>query len=156
MPLDRRYWDSVAFLGYLNGEPDKVDDCESVLAAADAGKLVIVTSALTIAEVLYVKGHTPMPPEKRSTVSNFFKQPYISVQNVTRKIAELARELTWDHGIKPKDAVHVATALVNKVPVLNTFDGGLLAKNGKVGDPPLKIEKPHEQHQKGLFGSEGP
>lgn len=156
MALDRRYWDSNAFLGHLNGEPEKAEACEAVLAAAEAGKLVIVTSALTLAEVLYVKGQTPMPKEKRELVSRFFKQPYISVQNVTRRIAEVGRELYWDQNVRPQDAIHVATALVYKIPVLNTFDGKLLSLDGKLGEPPLKIEKPHEQYQPTLFGKGSP
>lgn len=147
MALDRRYWDSDAFLGHFNGEPDKVAACESVLQAAEAGRILIVTSALTLAEVLYVKGHKPMPPEKRQIVSGFFKQPYISVQNVTRKIAELARDLYWDSGVRPQDAIHVATALTYRLPELNTFDRKLLSLDGKLGDPSLKIRIPHEPGQ---------
>jgi predicted nucleic acid-binding protein len=46
------------------------------------------------------------------------------------------------HDIKPKDAIHVATAIDAKTPVLETFDDGLLGKSGKVGTPPLVIRKP--------------
>lgn len=150
MALDRRYWDSDAFIGYLKAESDKVSDCESVLEAAEDRRLIIVTSALTLAEVLYIKGRGQIPKEDRDKVASFFKQPYISVQNVTRRISELARELYWDHNIKPKDAIHVATAVTLKIPVLNTFDIDLLGANGKIGDPPLRIEKPHEPGQKKL------
>ena|ERR1039458_10078918 len=150
MALDRRYWDSDAFLGYLSGEPDKAPACESVLKAADAGRIIVVTSALTLAEVLYVKGHKAMPKDKREMVSQFFKQPYIAVQNVTRRIAEMARELYWEHEIDPKDAIHLATALTYRLPLLNTFDRALIAKSGKVGDPPLRIEIPHEPGQQNL------
>ena len=34
MAADRRYWDSNAFLGWLNAEADKVGKCEGVLTAA--------------------------------------------------------------------------------------------------------------------------
>lgn len=151
MALDRRYWDSDAFLGHLNGESDKEAACESVLEAAEAGRIVIVTSALTIVEVLNIKRQKPIPREHRDKVSAFFKQPFISVQNVTRRISEVARDVYWDHGVMPKDAVHVATALVYKIPVLNTFDGVLLGIDRKLGDPPLRIEKPYEPGQTKLF-----
>lgn len=151
MPLDRRYWDSDAFLGHLDGEPDKAAACAEVLEAASAGRIVIVTSALTIAEVLYCKGHKAVPKDNRERIAAFFKQPYISVQNVTRHISEVAREVYWDHNIRPKDAIHVATALAYKIPVLNTFDKDLLGMNLKLGDPLLRIEKPHEPGQKNLF-----
>lgn len=147
MALDRRYWDSDAFLGYLLNEPDKVDACDSVLAAAEDGKIIIVTSALTLAEVLYLKQKQKIPIESRTTVEDFFKNRFISVQNVTRTIAERARDVVWDYGIKPKDAIHVATALTINLPVINTFDKNLLSHNGKIGDPPIIIEHPHEQHQ---------
>jgi len=148
--MDRRYWDSDAFLGYLNGEQDKADACQTVLDAAESGRILIVTSALTIAEVLHVKRQKPVPVEKREQISKFFKQPFIAIQNVTRKIAEYAQVVYWDHGIEPKDAIHVSTAIINRIGVLNTFDGYLLGCNGKVGDPPLKIEKPYEPGQKNL------
>ncbi len=127
MALDRRYWDSDAFLGYFNEELDKQAACEAVLAAAENGRILIVTSALTIAEVLWAKGHGKIDKSKRYLIEQFFRQPYISVQNVTRHIAEYGRDVVWDFGIRPKDAIHVATALTNKVPILNTFDKGLLS-----------------------------
>ena len=57
-------------------------------------------------------------------------------------------EVVWDNRIKPKDAVHVATALNTKCTVLETFDKGLLEESGKVGNPPLTIRKPIERAQK--------
>lgn len=147
MALDRRYWDSDVFLGYLLNEPDKVDACDSVLAAAENGKIIIVTSALTLAEVLYLKHKQKIPKESRSTIEDFFKNRFISVQNVTRAIAEKARDVVWDYGIQPKDAIHVATALIINIPVINTFDQKLLSNNGKIGNPSITIEHPHEQHQ---------
>ena len=147
MAQDRRYWDSDAFLGYFNAEPDKSDACEGVLAAAEDGRILIVTSALTIAEVIWAKNHGKVDASKRITIERFFRQPYISVHNVTRTIAEAGRSIVWDYGIKPKDAIHVSTAITNNVPVMNTFDDGLLKHNGSIGDPRLIIEKPHEPHQ---------
>ena len=40
------------FLGWLKKEPDKVSDCQPVLDAAERGDVTVITSALTIAEVL--------------------------------------------------------------------------------------------------------
>ena len=147
MASDRRYWDSDAFLGFFNEEPDKQVACEAVLAAAENGRIIVVTSALTIAEVIWAKGHKKIEKSKRDLIEQFFRQPYISVQNVTRFIAESGRNMVWDYGIRPKDAIHVATALTNRILLLNTFDDGLLRHDGKIGEPGLKIEKPHEPYQ---------
>lgn len=144
MSRELRYWESNTFLAYFKEEAGRVDRCAAVLEEAEAGKLLIVTSALTLAEVLAVRGKERIPPDpkiKRKIVE-FFKNEYISVQNVTRHIAELARDLVWDKGIKPKDAIHVASALAVDAPVFETFDGPLIKKSGKVGKPPLIIREP--------------
>lgn len=150
MNKDLRYWDSDVFLGHFNGEPDKVDACNSVLEAADAGRIVIVTSALTLAEVIHAKHHPKLPIASRETIDQFFKSSFLSVQNVTRSIAEEARDLVWDNSIRPKDAIHVATAISCKVPVLNTFDQKLLKADQTIGKPALRIEKPYEPGQREL------
>ena len=148
MDRDLFYWDSNAFLGYLNDETDKAEVCRHVLRAAENGTAVIVTSALTLAEVIYIKGGPKLDPSKRAKVDSFFKADYISVRNVTRLTSELARDLVWDMNIRPQDAIHVATACLYKVPILHTFDQKLLDSSGliMVGQT-LKIEKPSIVHQ---------
>lgn len=138
------YWDANAFSGYLNDEHDKVAACGDVLTQAQAGHILIATSALTLAEVLYIKGGPKLDPSKRTKIEQFFKADYIAVRNVTRAVSNLARDVYWDHGIMPKDAVHVATAMMYKIPVLNTFDEPLIGKNGiAVNGHVLRIGKPH-------------
>lgn len=135
-------------MGYLQEEGDKVDACEEVLQAAEDGKVVIVTSALTIAEVLALKGRDKIPAERRSKVELFFRNEYIDVINITRRIAEAARSFVWDYGVLPKDALHVATAIDVRLTLLNTFDMPLVKKSGKIGQPPLVIAKPTWQEPK--------
>ncbi|MBP7001684.1 PIN domain-containing protein [Amaricoccus sp.] len=136
------YWDSDAFLGHLQAEPGKVELCEGTLQRATMGEIVIVTSALAIAEVLWQKG-APRPDAQRAEiVRRFFRRSQFRILNVTRKTAEAAQDLVWFHGIRPKDAIHVATAIEAKAPVLETFDAGLLGKSGLIGSPPLLIRTP--------------
>ena len=117
---------------------------------AEEGKILIVTSALTLTEVIWAKGHDKLDPSTREQITEFFVAPYISVRNVTRRIAERARDIVWDNEIRPKDAIHVATALDCEVPVLNTFDKKLLSRDKQVGTPPLRIEEPHYPGQQNL------
>lgn len=140
--MEHRYWDSDCFLGWLQDEADKAEACRAVLQEARLGNISIVTSALTIAEVLVLKGHERIASNKRVMVEKFFKSEFIIVRSVTRRISESARVLVWDHGIYPKDAVHVATAIDAKLATLNTFDRGLMKKSGLLGEPRLIIEKP--------------
>ena len=151
--MDYRYWDSNAFLGWLAEESDKVDYCRPVIEAAEAGKVRILTSALTIPEVLWIKGRNRVPADSAAKVEAFFKHEWIVIRELDRFIAEDARALVWDHNVKPKDAVHVATALKRDLPIeqLDTFDEPLIRLSGKLGEPPLIIGKPNMEAALSLF-----
>ena len=86
----------------------------------------------------------------------FFRHEWIVVRELDRFIAEDARALVWNHNVKPKDAVHVATALKRDVPIeqLDTFDGPLIRLSGKLGDPSLIIGKPSMESSLPLFESD--
>jgi hypothetical protein len=58
MPVELVYWDSDAFLGWLQAEPGKAELCAGTLRRADQGEILIFTSALTLAEVLWMRGNT--------------------------------------------------------------------------------------------------
>lgn len=147
-----RYWDANAFLGWLNDEQDKAHECESVLAAAEAGKVQIVTSALTLTEVIKLKGKPRLTKDKEDTIKAFFENDFIIVRDVDRFIAEKARDLIWSFsGLHPKDAIHVATAVMLKMNVLDTFDGPLIKLSGKIGSPKLTIARPHVPYQPDMY-----
>ena len=140
----------------LNGESDKSSYCEAVIQQAQQGHVLIVTSAFTLAEVLFIKGQGKLDPAKRQQVETYFRAEHISVRNLTRAVSELARDVFWDFGINPKDAVHVATAVFYKIPVLHTFDEPLIGKSGvSINGHTLIIEKPNIPHQLDLLGKAG-
>lgn len=151
MAIEPVYWDSDAFLGWLQAEAGKSDLCAGTLKRADQGEVIILTSALTIAEVLWMRGAPMIPHEKAGIVRRFFRRSYFRVRNVTRSIAEGAQDLVWTQSVKPKDAIHIATALDAHVLVLETFDDDLLKKSSMIGNPALIIRKPIASAQKGLF-----
>ncbi len=148
--VEKIYWDSDCFLGYFQNEEGKVEKCDGVLQKADRGDVIIVTSALTIAEVLWKRGAPRLTKDKAEIVRRFFRRSYIRVYNVSRKIAESAQDLVWDHSIKPKDAIHVATAINLMVDALETFDEDLIGKSGTVGTPLLLIREPQPSAQRRL------
>lgn len=89
-----------------------------------------------------MRGGPKLSQDKADKLKAFFRKSYIRPYNLTRSIAESAQDLVLNRDIRPKDAVHVATALELKVPALETFDDGLLKKSGLIGSPPLVIRKP--------------
>src|SRR5262249_3852786 len=118
---------------------------KSVVKSAEAGQLRIVCSALALTEVLRIKSEpVKLPAETEPTIRAFFKNPYIIVRNVDRRVGEYARELIWQYNIPTKDAIHVATGLLTEgVVQLGTFDtDDLIKHSGKIGSPPLTIAWP--------------
>ncbi len=150
MSIERIYWDSDAFLGWFNNELGKAAKCDAVIKRAERGEVLIVTSALTLAECLWMRGQAKVSKEKAEIVQRFFRRSYIRVYNVTRKLAENAQELVWNNNIRPKDAIHVATAVHLKVDVLETFDVDLVKKSGSIGNPLLRIRQPEAPRQGNL------
>ena len=91
-----------------------------------------------------------LPREKAELVQRFFRRSYIRVYNVSRKISEAAQVHVWDNEIRPKDAIHVATAIHLGSDALETFDANLIGKSGAVGKPLLLIREPQAAAQRSL------
>ena len=118
-----RYWDSTNFISLIaEDEPARADICQHILEDADQGNCRIIISALAIAEVIKPKGQPVLAEDAETTISNFFLHDYISVYDLTRTIAENARKLARQHGLKPNDAVHLATAIGAGVDVFETYN----------------------------------
>jgi len=142
MRVELIYWDSATFLAYFQQEAGRVELCQGTLERAAAGDVCIVTSTLTIAECLWLRNAPPVAKDRADTVCRFFRRSFIRDRNVTRRTSEIAQELVWDHQIRPKDAIHVATAIEARVTILETFDTPLIGKSGSIGDPPIIIRTP--------------
>ena len=132
-----RYWDACCFLGWLKEEPDKIVQCEAGIRQAERGDLVIVTSTISLAEVLYLaKKERPISKATRDKIQSFFQNDYILLLEVDRRTAERAQEVVWDYEVKPKDAIHVATALIAgerlAIEQLDTYDGPLIETASKI------------------------
>jgi len=145
--LEYRYWDSNCFLRWLKKE-DGYEKCKGVIHKAEQEEIQIVTSALTIAEVIYLHPNDKIDRRRSDEICRFFEHEYIIPVNVDRSVAELARNLLWDYQpLRPKDAIHVASAIKAKVPIFDTFDDYLIGLSGSIGTPPLIIGEPNIQYQ---------
>ena len=137
------YWDSATFVAVFKEETGRVQPCLDVVQAAQRGECQIATSALTLTEVLWGKQLPKLERTHEETIRNFFFNPYIFVVNLDRRLAEQAREFVWSFGIRPKDSIHVATALGIQADALHTFDQKLIksspVKNLKICEPGLRL-----------------
>lgn len=141
--MSDRYWDSGCFMAVFNKEAGRVENCQSVMYAAERGEIRIVTSALTLTEVIKIKGKESLPADAEDRIKAFFEHEWIVVRDVDRFIAEQARDFIWKHNLQPYDAIHLATAYRMKLQHLDTYDRADLGKlDGKLGAPPMKIGEP--------------
>jgi predicted nucleic acid-binding protein len=158
MPVNR-YWDSDACIAYLAEEllDNRFERCAAVIEQAERGDAVIVVSAITLTEVLYLKGRTKITPDKEARIREFFLHEWIVLRVVDRPTAEAARKHIWQDNIKPKDSIHLATALLARVDRLDSFDADLCDLTHKYGSPPLPIgwpDLPSDPMKEGMFADE--
>src|SRR4051812_48752614 len=116
MPSDsdkvRVYWDSCVFIDLLQQSPGRYEQCKHIHEQAEKGDLIIVTSAVTRAEVSRLPDAGGIMPEDQSRqILDYFENPYISIRQVDRLTAEHANQLCRGHNIMPLDAIHLATAI---------------------------------------------
>jgi predicted nucleic acid-binding protein len=118
--------------------------CRPVLNAAERGVVEIVVSAIALVEVL-ARNRTSGIDEQR--VRDFFDNDYILLVNVDKHLGDFARRLmlAGHPGLKPLDAIHLATACIANVDEFHTFDDRLLALDGvidRLDGTRLVIKKP--------------
>lgn len=130
------YWDACTWIAYIHQEmPGKnstftearFDLCRETLMRAEAGEIEIATSAFTLAEVCKRSNAT----SPVGNLSAFFDQPYILLVPLDKQVGMKAQAIQSAGlaGLKPADAVHIASAIVWSIPVLHTFDVRLLKHN---------------------------
>ena len=151
------YWDSCCFIGLLQQEQDKVAALTDLSQKAAADDLVIVTSALAIAEVCKLPDTGLQPEDQAQKILAFFENPYIVVRSLDRMIAERANMIARQQGVKPPDAIHLATGILTGCEVFYTYDSkkgtnkGLLKHNGAAWVQPMRIEQPPDPATGTLF-----
>lgn len=132
-PIPRYYWDTCAWLGMINQEPNKLSVLKHLWGQAQKGQCEIWTSTFTYIEAVY--GHPPHgqpynPADDDPTIFAVLEQPFVRRVQLDSEVAKLARQLrrdNWDTVkiIKP-DSIHLATALHYNVTQLHTWDGSHL------------------------------
>jgi len=144
------YWDSCVFIDWLkrNGPyavQERIDEIRPCVEAATGGKLVIVTSVLALSEVIYVNGKVQRVDHAMNMeIVHMFKQAIFAVRAVDAGIAETARNISRETGLKPADAIHLATCDKYRVPTMYTYDDAdLVPLSGRYGNPRITIVHPN-------------
>lgn len=153
-PYVRPYFDAAIFISWLKGtdEGPLFDGTRGnrspvslhAMEGAENGEYPMVTSHFSMAEVFKKKsdGNERLTDEQNGRIMRYFNEStWLSWVELDWTVGELANGLLVRfraEGLRPHDAVHLASALRAKCDVLLTWDGPLL----KVKHEGIRIEFP--------------
>ena len=111
----KRYIDTNIFLNSVLYTDEKAAQCINILSKIIERGIIGVTSVLTWDEFIYVI-HKNLGKETAIKESeNFFKLPNLLLISADKNIIVRAQNLMKEYNIKPRDAIHAATALINNI-----------------------------------------
>jgi predicted nucleic acid-binding protein len=132
------YWDASVFITIFNDEAG-AEHVEHFLDEAEQEMAIIVTSSFTPVEVLKYKGKKPISKQDKEKLRGFFQKDYFRWVDLSHLVGETAQSLIWDFsGLAPKDAVHLASAIIFeqisplKLDAIHSYDNDFLKLNGKL------------------------
>ncbi len=152
MPIERRiYWDSDVFISLLQQEPKRIAVLRQIVDRAERGELRIIASTFTLCEVAKIQG-VPLEEDQERLILDFFENDYILIQGVDLAVAKISRQIVREHKIPGRDAIHIASAIQAGAQLMQSYDERhMLRLDGKIGDPPLRIEKPRWKNDQALL-----
>jgi predicted nucleic acid-binding protein len=154
MPVKPRQivWDACVVIDAIQKTPGRFDLIAPFIADAERGKLLIVLSESTVAEIVHLPrldGGSATLDQQAEKIKQWLKNPYIVRRPVHPGISELAVDIGRKYGIKrATDSIVIATAIFDSIDTVHTFDGsggkpGLIQLDGRIGTPPLRICVPN-------------
>ena len=142
--LDRFYWDSNVWISQIQNETsvrlkdgtveNRVLLGRPIIQNAERGQAEIVTSTLSLVEVIKPSRQDSAGLDTNRKIEAFFENDYIVLVQLNREVVTKARELmqSGHAGLKPPDALHIASAIIANADEMHAFDGSVLDLNGKL------------------------
>jgi predicted nucleic acid-binding protein len=126
------YWDADIFMSYVEDHPDRAPLIDLLLGDARAGKLELITSVITVAEVGYAASERlagALSADVLQKIDGLWAVGGpVRVVEVYPLIASRARNLIregvprgWT-GLRAHDAIHLATAQQLHADEIHTYD----------------------------------
>lgn len=129
------YWDTCIFLSWLTDEirnnPDDKLGVEKLALLFDQNQISIVTSTITLVEILESK----INPEEYQKFRQLLSRRNFLLVDVTKEIAEISHDIRnyyakpGESTLKVPDCIHLATAISMDCGAFYTFDGESQRKN---------------------------
>lgn len=115
-------WDSCVIIDFLKQTEGRYQNIAPMIQEAEAGKLLIVVSEISVAEVYKLARPTAENVNPQS-ILDWFEHDYVESRVVDRGISTLAGQLRRSHGTTTCDSIILATAATFDIPTIYTTDG---------------------------------
>lgn len=129
MGITRLYIDTAPFIYFTEKRAVYVDKMRAILNHVSTQQINIVTSAVTIPEILM----KPLQANDEALVKRyqtmFYQTRGINVISVTPSVGNLAAQLRAKHNLKTPDALHIASAINSYCDAFLTNDIALKRVN---------------------------
>ncbi len=130
---DLVYWDTCIFLAFIKNEtrkdPNDMQGILDIVAKIERGNVGLVTSVITLAEVL----ESTLSQTAIDIFQSYLLRPDMILVDVDKRIAQISHEIRDFYQRKKlidgintvavPDAIHLATAISKGCKVFYTFDG---------------------------------
>ena len=116
--------DTAPLIYFIEQNPNYIDIVREFFMAMNKGEFQVVTSSLTLTEVLVHplrNGNNQLAQQYRNILLN---QDFLTVFSVSPDIAQLAAQLRATDNIRTPDAIQIATAIQNDAEFFLTNDKG--------------------------------
>jgi len=119
------YVDSNVFLYPVIYEPETVEEAresKDFLLKISEGSVEACTATITWDEVVWVVRKISGSKPSIELGRRFLEFPNLKLLNVKRSVVLRAQRLMEKYEIKPRDAIHAATALENGIEIIVSYD----------------------------------
>lgn len=142
-------WDTCVIIDALQKSKGRWEKIAPFIEDAEKDRLRIIVSEISVVECSHLKESSAPLEEQHKLIDAWFNSPYIVRRPIHPGITREAVRLARAHNLTAADAIVLATAVKDRVPILLTGDGKtrkkgrkLLPLSQKIGDPPIIIAEP--------------
>ena len=119
------YIDTNVFLNSILYDPNENIEAQKALLYLQQvvrGEIKAVTSTLTWDEFIWIIKREIDRETSNQKGQEFLRFPNLFFEKVTLNVVKKAQDLLMKYSIRPRDGIHLATALINRIQSFATFD----------------------------------
>lgn len=116
------YVDANVFISSFLSQGQKTEHCKSILSRIASNDIPAFTSLLTWDEIAWIARKRLSIEDSIEEGKKFLEFPYLRLVEVNELIIKMAQDMMERYNLKPRDAIHAATAISNGIKEIVSDD----------------------------------